>query len=91
VTVAHVVFTQNLQRHADCPPQDADGATVREVLDHVFAKNPRARGYVLDEQGGLRRHMAIFIDGRQIRDRARLSDPAPPGCEIYIMQALSGG
>lgn len=89
--MARVVFTPNLQRHVACPPTDAEGATVREVLDRVFDGNPRARGYVLDEQGELRHHMVVFVDGRQVADRVRLSDPVGPGAEVYVMQALSGG
>jgi len=86
-----VVFTPNLQRHVACPPADVAGGTVREVLDAALAGNPRARGYILDEQGVLRRHMRIFIDGAPMRDRARLSDPVAPGAEVYVLQALSGG
>lgn len=86
-----MVFTPNLKRHVDCPDVSAAGATVREVLDRVFADHPRLRGYVVDEQGVLRKHMVIFIDGRQISDRHHLSDPVLPGSELYVMQALSGG
>ena len=86
-----VVFTANLQRHVACPPATAAGATVREVLEAVFAGNARARGYVLDDQSALRKHMAVFVDGRAVRDRDGLSDPVPPEGEIYVMQCLTGG
>jgi molybdopterin converting factor small subunit len=86
-----VVFTQNLQRHVECPETTAAGRTVREVLDAVFASNPRARGYVLDDHGELRHHMTIFVDGVLLRDRVALSDPVAEGGEVYVMQALSGG
>ena len=86
-----VAFTPNLQRHVECPPERVDGATVRAVLDQVFAANPRLRGYVLDDQGALRRHMMIFVDGQQIADRDGLSDPVRASAEVYVMQALSGG
>jgi len=89
--MADVAFTPNLQRHVECPRCEAAGATVREVLDSVFADNPRLRGYVVDERGALRKHMTVFVDGRQIVDRERLSDPVGPSSEIYVMQALSGG
>lgn len=89
--MARVVFTRNLQRHVACPPAEVAGHTVREILEAVFAANPRARGYVLDDQAALRRHMLIFINGEQVRDRVHLSDPVPPGGEVYVMQALSGG
>jgi hypothetical protein len=89
--MAAVVFTANLKRHVECPNVEVPGATVREVLDRVFEGSPRLRGYVLDERGVLRKHMTIFVDGRQLADRDQLSDPVEPRSEIYVMQALSGG
>ena len=89
--VAHVVFTQNLRRHVECPDRSVAGSTVREVLDQVFAENPRLRGYVVDEHGALRRHMSVFVDGRQIADRETLGDAVAAESEVYVMQALSGG
>ncbi|MEA2711585.1 MAG: sulfur-carrier protein [Phycisphaerales bacterium] len=89
--MAKVVFTGNIQRHVACPPGNARGATVREVLETIFAGNPAARSYVLDEHGNLRKHMAIYLNGEAIADRAGLSDPVTDASEIYIMQALSGG
>jgi hypothetical protein len=89
--VARVVFTANIQRHVSCPARDAAGRTVREVLDAVFADNGPARSYVLDDQGGLRHHMLVFVDGSLIRDRAALSDAVTADGEVYVMQALSGG
>jgi sulfur-carrier protein len=89
--VATVSFTPNLERHVECPARAVEGDSVRAVLDAVFAANPRLRGYVLDDQGALRRHMMVFVDGQQIEDRDRLSDPVRPAGEIYVMQALSGG
>ncbi len=89
--MARVVFTNNLQRHIPCPSVEAQGETVRAVLDAVFASNPAARGYVLDDQGELRKHMLVFVNGVQVRDRDGLSDPVAQSDEIYVMQALSGG
>lgn len=86
-----VVFTPNLQRHVACPPMTVAGATVREALAHVFATDPRIERYVLDDRGGLRRHMVVFVDGAPARDRAALSDPVAESSEILVMQALSGG
>jgi hypothetical protein len=86
-----VAFTPNIQRHVACPETTVDGATVREVLDAVFAGNPRARGYVLDDQGALRRHMTVFVDGVQVTDRVHLSDSVGEASSVYVFQALSGG
>ena len=86
-----VVFTQNIQRHVECPPSDVAGSTVREVLDAVFATNERARGYVLDEHGAVRKHIVVFVGSEMIRDREKLSDSVAADAEVYVMQALSGG
>jgi sulfur-carrier protein len=89
--MARVVFTANVQRHVACPEAQAPGRTVREVLEQVFAENAQARSYVLDDQSALRKHMAIFVDGRMIRDRVRLADPVSDTSTIHVFQALSGG
>jgi molybdopterin synthase sulfur carrier subunit len=89
--MARVVFTANLQRHVRLPDREVPGATVREVLETLFRGEPSVRGYVLDEQGALRRHMVLFVGGSQVRDRATLSDPVGPDEELCVMQALSGG
>jgi molybdopterin converting factor small subunit len=89
--MARVVFTANIQRHVACPEAEAPGATVRDVLEAVFAANPQARSYVLDDQSALRRHMTIFIDGVMISDRRGLGDAVDENTTIYVFQALSGG
>ena len=86
-----VTFTPNIQRHVSCPVAQVQGKTVRQVLDAVFEGNPRARGYVLDDQGAVRQHMNVFVDGQQVNDRRDLSDPVRPDGEVYVAQALSGG
>jgi molybdopterin synthase sulfur carrier subunit len=67
------------------------GATLREVLERFFLDQPQARSYVLDDQGRLRKHVAIFVDGRQASDSLGLSDPVGAESEVWVMQALSGG
>ena len=84
-------FTKNIQRHISCSPGSVEGETVRDALDRYFQDNQPARGYVLDEQHELRKHMAIFVDGVQIKDRRNLSDQVGPDAVIDVMQALSGG
>jgi len=89
--MAKVVFTPNIQRHVALPQTEAAGRTVRDVLDAVIADQPQARGYVLDDQSALRKHMTIFVDGRIIHDRTRLTDAVNESSTVYVFQALSGG
>jgi sulfur carrier protein ThiS len=86
-----VAFTPNLRRHLDCPEVTVAAATVADALEAVFRDHPRLRGYVLDEQGRLRRHVAVFVGGELIHDRERLSDAVAANQDIFVMQALSGG
>jgi hypothetical protein len=89
--VPKVVFTRHLERHLACPAAHASGKTVRDVLEGVFQENPRLRSYILDDQGALRQHMVVFVDGRLIQDRVGLKDELGEASEVYVMQALSGG
>ena len=86
-----VRFTRNIQRHVTCPTEAVTGATIGAALDAYFVAHGEARGYVLDDRGRLRQHMAAFIDGQQIEDRSGLTDPVPAGAVIDIVQSLSGG
>ena len=86
-----VIFTSNLQRHVNCPEAEVAAGTLRAVLAQVFAAQPQARGYVLDEQGHLRKHVTVFIDGQRVRDRDRLDEVVGESSEVYVMQALTGG
>ena len=86
-----VVFTNQLARFLDAPAASAPGETLGEVLGNVFADHLQLRGYILDDQGAIRQHVAVFIDGVQAKDRKKLSDSVMPESEIYVFQALSGG
>ena len=87
--MARVFFTTNLRRHVDLAEADAQGATVREVLADVFAREARIGGYVLDDQGGAQQAHGDLRRWPDPQDRVQLSDPVPPSSEIYVFQALS--
>ena len=86
-----VSFTPALRRFLRAPESRVEAATVGEALAAVFASQPALRGYVLDDQGALRRHVNVYVGGEPVRDRVRLSDPVGPEAEIYVFQALTGG
>ena len=86
-----VEFTPNLARQTTTASCQVEGGTVAEALQAVFAELPALRGYVLDDQGAVRTHVVIFVDGTSLRDRQGLSDPLKPDSDVFVMQALSGG
>ncbi|HEX5127839.1 MAG TPA: MoaD/ThiS family protein, partial [Rhodocyclaceae bacterium] len=79
--MARVVLTTQLQRFTNTPEVEADASTLREALEATFAANPQLRSYILDEQGHLRKHVAIFIDGVKAQDRENLDDLLQPVSE----------
>jgi sulfur-carrier protein len=89
--MAHLFFAASIQRHIPMPERDVTATSVDEALAVAFADEPRLRGYILDDQGGLRKHLSVFVDGRPVRDRRRLTDAVSTDSRIYVVQALSGG
>jgi len=89
--MATIAFTPNLKRHLDVSTAVVPAGSVRSALEQVFESNERLRSYILDDQGWLRQHVVVFVDGVRAADRAGLSDPVSEDSEVYVMQALSGG
>jgi sulfur-carrier protein len=91
LAMAHIFFAASIQRHVATPEREIDARTLGDALAAVFAEQPRLRGYILDDQGALRRHLSVFVDGRPVRDRQHLSDVLGEASRVYVVQALSGG
>lgn len=89
--VVRVEFAKAFHRHVDCPPDDADGLTVGDVLAAYFDRHPAVRSYVLDDAGAVRRHVAVFRNDDVIVDRSALTDAVTDGDRLHVFQALSGG
>lgn len=67
------------------------GSTIFEVLERLFAQYPVLRGYILDERGALRRHVALFVDGSAVHHNSDLRQALGEQSDVHVMQALSGG
>lgn len=86
-----IAFSSNIRTQVDVMPGEVTAATVGEALESVFSRHPRLRGYLLDDRGAVRKHVAVFVNGVSIEQRDTLSDPVEDSDEIFVMQALSGG
>jgi hypothetical protein len=89
--MAEVHFTTMLRDHVPNGPLAAPGETVRQVLAGVVAEYPHLRTYILDDQGRLRKHMCVFVDGERLANTKTLDHSVRPDSKLYVMQALSGG
>ena len=89
--MTQLYFTQQLRRFVNAPAVSTSAATLRGALEDAFAAVPPLRGYVLDDQGHLRKHLIVFIDGQRVRDYQKLDDALRPDSEVHVLQALTGG
>ena len=89
--MASIAFTQHLREVGPTRAQTCDGDTLAQMLDALAGPYPRLKAYVLDDQGRLRKHVAIFIDGVMTPRETALTVPLAPSSHVYVFQALSGG
>lgn len=61
------------------------------LLERYFERHPHVRSYVLDDRGGLRRHVTVFVEDRQLTHLEALERSLDDGDTVYLFQALSGG
>jgi hypothetical protein len=86
-----VEFAPALTRHVPCPSQEVAAPTLRAALDQAFLAAPGLKSYVLDEQGCVRKHVAVFVNARMIASRAQLDIALQPRDRVMVIQALTGG
>jgi molybdopterin converting factor small subunit len=86
-----VEFATSLRRHVDCAPQQVAVGSLRAALEAAFAAAPELRHYVLDDQGNIRKHVAVFINKTMVIDRQNLALPLTSGDSVLVIQALTGG
>ena len=83
-----VLIPSALHSYSGRPWVEASGATVGEVLADLDRRFPGIRFRMIDEQGGIRRHIRLFYRQAQVFD---LAAPVSDDGELLIVQALSGG
>jgi len=94
--MAKVVLASQLARWLPTAPGgevtlQLPGSNVHEVLEALFARHPNLRGYILDEHGRIRRHVALFVEGAALPHTSDLSQAVGTNAELNVLQALSGG
>ena len=69
----------------------ADGTTVGQVLDSVYARHPELRDRLTDDGTALRRFVNVYVAGEDIRFGQGLDTPVAPGAEVQVLPAVAGG
>jgi molybdopterin synthase sulfur carrier subunit len=69
----------------------ADGNTVGEVLEGLYAQHGELRGRLAGDDGELRRFVNVYVKGEDIRFLDGLATPVADGDEVTILPAVAGG
>jgi sulfur-carrier protein len=86
-----VTFAASLQRHIPCPPQNIVPDSLRAVLQAALLAAPDLAHYIFDDQGNIRKHVAVFINCDMLQNRADLTKTLKAGDQVLVVQALTGG
>ena len=86
-----VEFAPSLRRHVECAPQEVASGSLRQVLHAALQGAPALAPYVFDDQGCVRKHVAVFINHNMVLDRRQLTQTLQAGDRVLVIQALTGG
>jgi molybdopterin converting factor small subunit len=70
---------------------EVEGSTVGEALKALDAAHPGFADRLLDENGGLRRFVNVFVADDDVRYLQGLDTPVPDGETLAIIPAVAGG
>jgi molybdopterin converting factor small subunit len=66
---------------------EVPGETVGEVIRGLEAQHPKLRGWILDEQGRVRQHVNVFVNGERMAEHAGVG----PADRLHVLASISGG
>jgi molybdopterin synthase sulfur carrier subunit len=64
-----------------------EGTDVRSVVRALEAEWPKTAGWVLDDQGRVRAHVNVFLNGERVREDAAVT----PDDTLHILASITGG
>jgi molybdopterin synthase sulfur carrier subunit len=70
---------------------DADGASVREILDDLTARFPAIRGHLLDDSGDLNRFVNVYVNNEDVRLGQGLDTSVAADSTVIVLPAMAGG
>lgn len=70
---------------------DADGTTVRTLIEDLERRYPGIKERLLDQEGKLRRFINVYVEKEDIRFMDGLDTVVPESAEVSILPAIAGG
>ncbi|HWL65916.1 MAG TPA: ubiquitin-like small modifier protein 1 [Actinomycetota bacterium] len=70
---------------------EASGDTLAEILEDLESRHPGMKERLLDDSGGLRRFVNVYLNDEDVRFLDGLSTSVPQGAQVSIIPAVAGG
>lgn len=81
-----------LRRHAGGQPEvQSEGRTLGEVLEHLESQYPGLTASLRGEDGGLPRHVNVYVNGEDVRYLGGLDTEVGDGDTVSVLPAVAGG
>jgi sulfur-carrier protein len=69
---------------------EADGDTVREILDDLMSRFPSLRRQLVDADE-IAPFVNVYVEGEDVRTRDGLETEVRPGSTVILLPAMAGG
>ena len=70
---------------------EADGATIRELIESLERTYPGLKERICDEQDQIRRFVNVFLNDEDVRFLSESETQVKSGDEVSIVPAIAGG
>ena len=73
------------------PKVEADGRTLRDVLEDLDRRYPGLKVHIFSEDGGLHRFVNLYVNDEDVRYLSWLDTTVEEGDTVSILPAVAGG
>jgi sulfur-carrier protein len=70
---------------------EANGGTIRELIEDIAGKHPECREKVLSDDGNLHRFINVYANDEDVRYLEGLETKVQDGDTVSILPAVAGG
>jgi molybdopterin synthase sulfur carrier subunit len=70
---------------------EANGSTVRELLDDLTGRYPAIKGHLLDDGGELNRFVNVYVNNEDVRLGEGLDTSVGTDSTVIVLPAMAGG
>ena len=69
----------------------ADGQSIGALIEDLESNHPGIKGRLLDDEGGLRRFVNVYVNDEDVRFIGGLDAELSDGDQVVVLPAVAGG